>query len=77
MAQEQKAELIPFAVETLGGFHASASSLIERLHSRARDMGYYWPSDDVFVNVFRRIAVAVQRGNAKLVFESLREKDGS
>ena len=49
----------------------------QRLHSRARDMGYYWPSDDVFVNVFRRIAVAVQRGNARLVFESLREKDGS
>ena len=66
-------EFMPFAVELHGGMEERASKLIKLLRDQASKNGHFWIDEDVYTNIFRRIAVAVANGNADIVARSLRD----
>jgi hypothetical protein len=72
LADDCKARFVPLAFEVYGGFEERSTQFIKDLAKAADSLGYDWAPDDVFTNITRRIAVAIQRGNGNCVLKSLR-----
>ena len=64
-AEQQKAVMIPFVMETLGGIAPQAIKLLERILLACRDHLTLWPHKLVMESLMGEIAIAIQRGNAQ------------
>ncbi len=71
-AAQEGGEFLPFAVEVHGGMHESAVRVVKLLRDQAAKNGQFCIDEDTFGNIFRRLAVALARGNADIVERSLR-----
>ena len=67
MAKAQQASFIPFAVETYGGLGKSARKLINQIVAAAEDQQQLLSSEEIRKELTGSVAIAVQKGNAKIL----------
>ena len=75
MAREQGGQFMPFVLESHGRFGPSAWKVIGAMAERAADLSPFPREDERFFRYefARRISLALQRGNALLLQDSLRQ----
>jgi hypothetical protein len=67
MAKAQQACFIPFSVETYGGLGKSARKLIKLIASSAQEQLYMMDEEEVRKELKGSVAVAIQKGNARIL----------
>jgi hypothetical protein len=67
MAKAQQASFLPFAVETYGGLGKSARKLIKQIVAAAEDQMQLLSSEEIRKELTGSVAIAVQKGNAKIL----------
>ena len=67
MAKAQQACFIPFSVETYGGLGKSARKLIKVIASSAQEQLYMMDEEEVRKELKGSVAVAIQKGNARIL----------
>jgi hypothetical protein len=71
LAAHQGAVLVPFAIETTGGFGSEALAFIKELISTAARFQTVWTPRQVVQGLYRSVAVSVARGNSAVFRSSL------
>jgi hypothetical protein len=66
MAESMGAAFSAFAVETYGAFGPQAAELVERIAAYAR-ISDCWPSKSVLTGLTNAVAMAIQKGNARVL----------
>lgn len=64
---EHKAKIVPFVVETYGAPGEEATKFVRRMAAFSEDQGVGLTRRQVFQQTMQRVAVAVQKGNARMV----------
>ena len=72
LADQMKAEFIPFAVETTGRLGNQAMSFIKKLISQGAKFKNVWAPKEVVQGIYRTVAIAVASGNAEVISSNLR-----
>ena len=76
-AAKERAEFLPFAVETLGGFGKCAMRLVDQItesgmQASALSTSIYTPQE-IRAGLLGAVAIAVQRGNSRIMAEGHRK----
>lgn len=71
LAAQHGAVLVPFAVETTGGFGSEALAFIKELIATAARYQTVWTPHQVIQGLYRSVAVSVARGNAAVFRSSI------
>jgi hypothetical protein len=72
MGAQLQAEIVPFAIESFGGFSQSAQRFIDALAHFASDRSTLFQKEELMRDFKSSISVAVQRGNALAVINGWR-----
>jgi hypothetical protein len=68
LAENMGARLLPFAVETCGGFAPDAVELIKCMANEGEEQVSIWSRETIEKHVYALLAVAIQRGNAAMYY---------
>ncbi len=67
-AEERQCDLVAFALETFGGWHAEAADFVRSVMSRgSKQQHVKWAPAEVVKRVYGLIATAIVRGNARTI----------
>jgi len=69
LATACKAELIPFVVETLGGYSKQSEKLLDNIILSSVEHQSLWSPEEIKQELLGTIAIAIQRGNA-MIFDA-------
>ena len=69
IAKHSHADFIPFVVETSGAFTKESEKLIDHIISTCAEHQQLWEPKQVRRELLGAIAIAVQKGNASVMFE--------
>ena len=72
MGAQLQAEIVPFAIESFGGFSQSAQDFIDNLAHFASNRSTLFQKKELIRDFTSSISVAVQRGNALAVINGWR-----
>ena len=70
-AARPKATFVPFVLESFGGFGKQAAEFVKQVLKLAGDLAYVWAPKELVYGLPLTLAVALQRGNAKVVMDCL------
>ena len=69
LASDRQYELLPFVVETCGGFAPAAVKLVQAMARTAAQHMALWSRTDILRELVGSVAIAVQRGSALTYLE--------
>ena len=72
MGAQLQAEIVPFAIESFGGFSRTAQDFIDNLAHFASNRSTLFQKDELIRDFISSLSVAVQRGNAVAVINGWR-----
>ena len=67
LADQCKAEFIPFVVETHGGFSKKSEQLLSNIILASVEHQSLWSPEEIKTELYGSIAIAVQRGNTLIM----------
>jgi hypothetical protein len=71
MAKSAKAKIVPFVIESFGGFGACASEFVAEFVRAAKSSYHSWCPHEIVFGLPRDVSAAVMRGNALMASAAL------